>query len=91
MRFQLRKFMATGMAQENQTHKSAHQMGSGVDRPAVRVDRTGSSFVVWEKWKRVEKRVGTLTVSGGGLRWLPAHGKARRRWSWREVAGWLSQ
>ena len=38
----------------------------------VRVDRTGFSFVVWEKWKRVEKRVGTLTVSGGGLRWLPA-------------------
>jgi hypothetical protein len=24
----------------------------------VDVDRTGFSFVVWEKWKRIEKRVG---------------------------------
>jgi hypothetical protein len=62
------------------------QMGQDVD-----VDRAGFSFVVWEKWKRIEKRVGTLTVSVGGLRWLPAHGKARRRRTWREVADWLSQ
>jgi len=53
----------------------------------VRVDRTGFSFVVWEKWKRV----GTLTVSVGGLRRLPAQGRATRRRTWREVADWLSQ
>jgi hypothetical protein len=57
----------------------------------VRVNRTGFSFVVWEKWKRVENRVGTLTVSVGGLRWLPTHGRATRRRTWLEVADWLSQ
>jgi hypothetical protein len=37
------------------------QIGQDVD-----VDRTGFSFVVWEKWKRIEKRVGTLTVGVSG-------------------------
>jgi hypothetical protein len=58
---------------------------------AVGVDRTGFRFVVWEKWKRTEKRVGTLTVSVGGLRWLSANGKARRRRSWGEVADMLNE
>jgi hypothetical protein len=57
----------------------------------IRVDRTGFRFAVWEKWKRKERMVGTLTVSVGGLRWLPANGKAQRRHDWREVAEWLSQ
>jgi hypothetical protein len=54
------------------------------------VDKTGFRFRVWEKWARKDKRVGELTVSVGGLRWLPAKGKARRRRSWQEVADWLS-
>ena len=57
----------------------------------IPVDRSGFRFAVWEKWKRKERMVGTLTVSVGGLRWLPANGKAQRRHDWREVAEWLSQ
>ncbi|HUJ10545.1 MAG TPA: hypothetical protein VL171_11020 [Verrucomicrobiae bacterium] len=34
--------------------------------------------------------IGTLTVSVGGLRWLPANGKAHRRHSWSEAADWLA-
>ena len=56
----------------------------------IYVDRTGFKFAVWEKWKRKERMVGTLTVSVGGLRWLPANGKAQRRHNWVEVAEWLS-
>jgi hypothetical protein len=57
----------------------------------IYVDRTGFKFAVWEKWKRNERMVGTLTVSVGGLRWLPANGKARRHRSWSEAADWLSE
>ncbi len=54
------------------------------------VDKTGFRFRVVEKWARKDKRVGELTVSVGGLRWRPANGKAQRRWTWQEVADWLS-
>ncbi len=57
----------------------------------IDVDRTGFKFAVWEKWKRKERMVGTLTVSVGGLRWLPANGKAQRCRSCSEVAEWLSK
>lgn len=57
----------------------------------VDVDRTGFKFVVCQKWKHKEKRIGTLTVSVGGLRWLPAKGKARRRRTWTEVGDWLGE
>jgi hypothetical protein len=56
----------------------------------VEVDRTGFSFAVWKKWKRTRRKVGTLTVSVGGLRWRPASGKASRRLTWDDVAEWLS-
>jgi len=55
------------------------------------VDRTGFRFAVWEKWKRNRRKVGTLTVSVGGLRWLPARGKARRHRTWGEIADLLSE
>ena len=54
------------------------------------VDKTGFKFMVWEKWAHKDKMVGTLTVSVGGLRWLPPKGKAQRRRTWQEVADWLS-
>jgi hypothetical protein len=57
----------------------------------IDVDRSGFKFVVCEKWKHKRKRLGTLTVSVGGLRWLPAKGKASRRHDWLEIAEWLSQ
>ena len=54
------------------------------------LDRTGFHFVVCEKWKRKHKRLGTLVVSVGGLRWLPAKGKYHRRRDWAAVAEWLT-
>jgi hypothetical protein len=53
------------------------------------VDKTGFCFMVWEKWKRKDKLVGTLIVSVGGLRWLPANGKLHRHRNWQQVAEWL--
>ena len=51
----------------------------------LEINKTGVKFSVWEKWKRKKKMLGTLTVSVGGIRWLPANGKARRRRSWDDV------
>ena len=50
------------------------------------INTTGMSFVVYNKWKRNRKKLGTLTVSVGGIRWRPANGKMKRRRSWNEVA-----
>lgn len=55
----------------------------------LEINKTGFQFAVWEKWKRKKKMVGTLTVSVGGIRWLPANGKAQRRRSWDEVSDLL--
>jgi hypothetical protein len=52
----------------------------------VEVNRNGIRFVVWSKWKKQDKRVGTLTVGSGGLRWRPANGKKSHRVSWTKFA-----
>ena len=57
----------------------------------IYVDRTGFKFNVWEKWARTKRKVGTLTVSVGGLRWLPPKGKATHWKKWDTVAEWISQ
>lgn len=54
------------------------------------VGKAGFKFEVWEKWKKSEKKVGTLTVSVGGLRWLPAGGKTPRRVNWESVSKWMA-
>jgi hypothetical protein len=51
----------------------------------VNVNRTGVKFAIWDKWKRNRKKVGELTVSVGGLRWVPASGKKERRLTWEEL------
>ena len=55
----------------------------------MQLGRTGITFEVWGKWRKKDKKLGTLTVSVGGLRWHPAKGKWTRRHDWHEVAGWL--
>ena len=57
----------------------------------VDVNKAGFRFAVWRKWKRNRKKLGTLIVSIGGVRWLPARGKAHRRRSWQSIADWLSE
>ena len=54
----------------------------------VYVGKSGIVVEVWRKWKQRRKKLGTLTVSVGGLRWAPFGGKARRR-RWAEVNEWF--
>jgi hypothetical protein len=53
------------------------------------VGKAGLTFEVWEKWKRTRRKLGTLTVSVGGLRWRPLKAEKYRRRSWREFAEWF--
>ena len=53
------------------------------------LDRTGIQFEVWTKWKKTDKKLGTLIVSVGGLRWLPGSGKKVRRKSWDAAREWF--
>jgi hypothetical protein len=55
------------------------------------VSTGGIKFEVWTKWKKKDKKLGTLTVSVGGLRWRPESGKKDRRLSWDEVSAWFEE
>jgi hypothetical protein len=48
--------------------------------------KAGIQFEVWQKWKKRDKKLGTLTVSVGGLRWLTSHGKKEHRRTWDDVS-----
>ena len=58
---------------------------------SIFVGKAGFTFEVWEKWKRGRRKLGTLIVSVGGLRWWPqgAHEASSRRRSWNSVAEWF--
>lgn len=58
---------------------------------ALDVSTSGIKFEVWTKWKKKDKKLGTLTVSVGGLRWRPDSGKKDRRKSWDKVSTWFEQ
>jgi hypothetical protein len=51
-----------------------------------RITRRGVQFEIWEKWKQKDRKLGTLTVSVGGLRWLPQNGKRARQKSWATIS-----
>ena len=55
----------------------------------IDIGKPGIEFEVWEKWKQKRRKLGTLTVSVGGLRWWPHKGKVSRQRSWDELANWL--
>jgi hypothetical protein len=44
----------------------------------VRVGKLGVTFEVWDKWKKKRRKLGTMTVSVGGLRWWPNNGRKDR-------------
>lgn len=55
--------------------------------------KPGLTFEVWDKWKRNGsggKKLGTLKVNVGGLRWWPqnAKGKGYRR-TWSALKEWI--
>lgn len=58
-------------------------------REEVRVGKPGVTFEVWQKWRKRDKKLGTLTVTVGGLRWRTSHGKKERRKSWDAVRDWF--
>lgn len=60
-------------------------------KESLRVSRSGIEFEVWTKWRKKDKKLGTLTVSVGGLRWLPESGKFARRRTWDEVEAWFRE
>jgi hypothetical protein len=53
------------------------------------VGKPGVKFEVWEKWKKNRRKLGTLTISAGGLRWLPHKGKLSKHRSWDRFAEWF--
>ncbi len=55
----------------------------------VVIGKPGIQFEVWEKWKKRRKKLGTLTVSVGGLRWWPHKAQGYRQRSWEKVAEWF--
>ena len=57
---------------------------------SVEIGKPGIQFEVWEKWKRRRRKVGTLTVSVGGLRWRRSSGKLLKQKTWEAVADWFT-
>ena len=55
----------------------------------VLVGKPGVTFEVWDKWRRKRRKVGTLTVSVGGLRWWPRDSPNYRQRKWEDVAAWF--
>ena len=55
----------------------------------LELGKSGIRFEVWQKWKRKDKKLGTLVVSIGGLRWRPISGKRDRQMSWDKLSEML--
>jgi hypothetical protein len=55
------------------------------------IGKRGITFEVWEKWKQKDRKLGTLTVSVGGLRWWPQDGKRHKQKSWAALSDWFNE
>jgi hypothetical protein len=55
----------------------------------IAVGKPGMTFEVWEKWKKKRRKLGTLTISVGGLRWWPHKAPRERQRTWEELAEWF--
>jgi hypothetical protein len=65
---------------------------TGSIKEPIYIGKPGVKFKVWDKWKKSgQSRLGTLTVSIGGLAWRPAKGKVRATKSWDAVAAWFDE
>ena len=56
-------------------------------RETVFIGKAGIQFEVWQKWKKADRKLGTMIVSVGGIRWRPINGKLSKRISWTDLAG----
>jgi hypothetical protein len=57
---------------------------------SIDIGKPGVTFEVWEKWKKTRKKLGTLTVSVGGLRWWPHKAPTYRQKNWDKLADWFN-
>jgi hypothetical protein len=57
---------------------------------SLMIGKPGIQFEVWEKWKRKKRKLGTLIVSVGGLRWKPNKGRIPTPKGWRALAEWFA-
>jgi hypothetical protein len=53
---------------------------------SIPIGKAGVTFEIWGKWKKKCKKLGTLTVSVGGLRWWPHKSPKQRQINWEEFA-----
>jgi hypothetical protein len=56
----------------------------------VSIGRPGVEFEVWHRWRQKDRKLGTLIVSVGGLRWWPRDGKLSKKMSWDALAQWFT-
>jgi hypothetical protein len=52
---------------------------------SVPIGKPGMTFEVWDKWRKKRRKIGTLTISVGGLRWWPHKAPAARQCTWEEL------
>lgn len=57
---------------------------------AVYIGKPGVQFEVWSKWKQQNKKLGTLIVNFGGLRWRSGNGKISKRKDWDAINEWFN-
>ena len=53
------------------------------------IRKQGIQFEVWEKKNGKRRKLGTLVISVGGLRWKPKKGPSPRPKGWRQLAEWF--
>lgn len=64
---------------------------SAAVQESIAVGKPGVEFEVWDKWRKKRRKLGTLTVSVGGLRWWPHKAPKYRQVSWDRFAAWFTE
>jgi hypothetical protein len=56
-------------------------------REPLSIGKRGVEFEIWDKWsKKSQRKLGTLTINVGGLRWRPCNGKLSKKMSWDDLS-----
>jgi len=63
---------------------------SATIKEPVSIGKPGVKFEVWDKWKQQRKKLGTLIVNVGGVRWRSGNGKIAKRQDWDAVDAWFN-
>jgi hypothetical protein len=57
----------------------------------VWLGKAGIQFEVWEKWEKKRRKLGTMIVSVGGIRWKPINGKISKRFPWADISDFFKE